>query len=288
MNSFLKLAHPLHLLIAALTYILGASIPAYFGKTFQTDTFLIGLAGILFAQLSMSLLAEVFRPHNEPLIENESPQEKEVLRNNALWVSIVILTATAFIAYLLFVKQTLVLSSVLFLLLSYVLVILYAIPPVRLLSRGFGEFTLAVHLAYVIPTIGFLLQAKYNHRLLTIIVIPLTALALAYFLVSNFTSFSDDQKYERATLLRRLTWERAVPFHHSLIAFAYVIFAIAPLFGFNILWPALFTLPFAIFEIILIQNISLGVKPNWPLLTSTSLSVFGLTAYFITLTFWLR
>ncbi len=288
MKSFLKITRPLHLLLAALTYTLGASIPAYLGKPFQSPAFSLGLAGVLLAQLSMSLLAEVFRPHNEPLVEDETPAQKETLRNNALYISIAALSSTAFIVYLLYTNHVLVLPSFILLLSSFILIILYAIPPIRLLNRGFGELTLAVHIAYVIPSIGFLLQASENHRLLSVIIIPLTALALAYFLIVNFTSFPDDQKYERVTLLRRLTWERAVPLHHSLIVFAYVVFAIAPLLGFSIFWPAFLTLPFAVLQIILLRNISIGGKPNWTLLTATALAVFGLTAYFLTLTFWLR
>jgi 1,4-dihydroxy-2-naphthoate octaprenyltransferase len=288
MPAFLKLTRPLHLLLAALTYLLGASVPAYLGKSFQPLAFLLGLAGVLLAQLSMSLLAEVFRPHNEPLVEDETPQQKETLRNNMLYLSIVGLTSSAFIVYLLYINQVLALPSFILYLSSFILVLVYAIPPVRLLDRGFGELSLAAHIAYIIPSIGFLLQAKDNHRLLTIIIIPLTALALAYFLVVNFTSFSSDQKYQRDTLLRRLTWERAVPMHHSLIVFAYAVFAIAPLLGFSALWTAFLTLPFALLQIILVRNISLGAKPNWILLTSTALAVFGLTTYFITLTFWIR
>lgn len=284
----LKLTRPLNLLLAALTYTLGASIPAYLGKPFQPLIFSLGLAGVLLAQLSMSLLTEVFRPHNEPLIENETPQQKETLRNNMLYISIAALASAAFIIYLLYINQVLVLPSFILYLSSFILVILYAIPPIRLLNRGFGELSLAAHIAYIIPSIGFLLQAKDNHRLLTIIIIPLTALALAYFLIVNFTSFPSDQKYQHGTLLRQLTWERAVPLHHSLIVFAYVIFAIAPLLGFSILWTAFLTLPFALLQIILVRNISLGAKPNWTLLTSTALAVFGLTTYFITLTFWIR
>jgi len=284
----LKLTRPLHLLLAALTYTLGASIPAYLGKPFQPLTFSLGLAGVLLAQLSMSLLAEVFRPHNEPLVEGETPQQKETLRNNALYISIAALSSTAFIIYLLYIDQILVLPSVILYLSSFILVLAYALPPIRLLDRGFGELTLAAHIAYIIPSIGFLLQAKENHRLLAVIIIPLTALALAYFLVINFTTFPTDQKYQRGTLLRRLTWERAVPLHHSLIVFAYSIFAIAPLLGFSILWPAFLTLPFAILQMLLLRNISIGNKPNWTLLTVTALAVFGLTTYFITLTFWLR
>ena len=68
-RKLIKLSRPLHLLLAALTYTLGASIPAYLGNFLQPAIFALGLPGVLLAQLSMSLLAEVFRPHNEPLIE---------------------------------------------------------------------------------------------------------------------------------------------------------------------------------------------------------------------------
>jgi 1,4-dihydroxy-2-naphthoate octaprenyltransferase len=287
-RNILRLSRPLHLLLAALTYTLGASIPAYLGKPFQPLAFSLGLAGVLLAQLSMSLLAEVFRPHNEPLVEDETPKQKETLRNNALYISIAVLSSNAFIVFVLYINKVLVLPTFYFLLLSLLLALAYAIPPIRLLNRGFGELTLAVHLAYVIPSIGFLLQARENHRLLAVIIIPLTALALAYFLIINFISFPSDEKYQRATLLRRLTWEHAVPLHHSLIVFAYMIFVIAPLLGFSILWPAFLTLPFAVLQILLLRHISTGGKPNWPLLTATALAVFGLTTYFLTLTFWLR
>ena len=142
----------------------------------------------------------------------------------------------------------------------------------------------------LIPSIGFLFQAGENSRLLTVLLLPLTVLALAYFLLINFTTFPDDQKYDRGTLLRRLTWERAIPFHHSLIAFAYLMFALVPFLGFtfNLVAPAFLTLPFAIFQILQLRAIANGSPPNWKLLTSTALAVFGLTTYFLTLTFWLR
>jgi 1,4-dihydroxy-2-naphthoate octaprenyltransferase len=290
MTAFLKLSRPLNLLLAALTYILGASIPAYLGKPFQLIPFWLGLAGILLAQWSMSLLAEVFRPHNEPLVDGETPGQKETLRNNMLYASIAALTVYAVIAFILYLDRNLTLHTFYFLLSSLLLVIAYALPPIRLLDRSFGEFSLAVHIAYIIPSIGFLLRAGESHRLLAVIIIPLTALALAYFLVIDFPSFADDQKYQRATLLRRLTWEHAIPFHHSLIVFAYLVFALAPLLGFSfsLLWPAFLTMPFAIFQILQLRSISLGNPPNWILLTSTALAVFGLTTYFLALTFWLR
>lgn len=290
MKNIIRLSRPLYLLLAALTYLLGASVADYLGKPFHLDLFWLGFIEIIFAQASMNLLAEVFRPHNESLVEDETPKEKETLRNNALYISIAALTVNAVIVFLLFINHNLNPPVFYFLLLSIVLVLAYSVPPLRLLNRGFGEFLLAAHLGYVIPSIGFLFQAGEYSRLLGIIVLPLTALAFAYFIILNFPAFASDEKYERGTFLRRLGWERAALLHHSLILASYLFFAAAPLSGFSfaLLWPAFLTFPFAIFQIILLRNIALGGRPNWTLLTSTALSVFGLTVYFLTLTFWLR
>lgn len=288
--TLFKLSRPLYLLLAALTYLLGASIPAYLGIPFQPLPFILGLAGVLFAQAGMALLGEVFRPHNEPLVVGETPKQKETLRNNLLHVSVGMVAVLALIGFIAHLNFTLPLPTFFFLLTSVLLILAYAIPPLRLVNRGFGELVLAVHIAYVIPSIGYLFQAGEHSRLLTLLLIPLTALALAYFLVVNFTTFNEDQKYERGTLLRILTWERAVPLHHGLVASAYLLLAFVPLFGFsfNLVLPAFFTLPFALFQIFQLGAIANGNPPNWKLLTSTALAVFGLTTYLLTLTFWIR
>jgi 1,4-dihydroxy-2-naphthoate octaprenyltransferase len=283
----LKLSRPLYLILAALTYLLGASIAAYLDRPFVTASFWLGLIGILCAQLSMNLLAEAFRPHNEPLIKDETPAQKETLRNNLLYVSYASLAASLLTAFILYLNHNLAVPTFYFFLLSLLLIIAYAVPPFRLLNHGFGELVLALHIAYVIPSLGFLLQMQETHRLVFIMTIPLTALALAYFLVLNFPSFAEDQKYFRATLLRRLSWEVALPLHNSLIIFAYVCFAVAPLFGFSfsLIWRAFITLPFAVFQIFQLRGIALGSKPNWTLLSFNAFVVFSLTIYFLILTF---
>lgn len=287
MTPFIKLSKPLALLLASLTYLLGSSIPAYLGEPFQAIPFILGLVIVLFAQLSMNFLSETFRPHNEPLIENESPAKIETLRNNLLYISIALISASITLVYLLFANYQIQLVPFFVLLVT---IILYSVPPFRLVNRGFGELLLSFQIAYLVPTLAFVLQTSELHRLLIILTIPLTALALTYFLIINFVTFADDSKYERNTMLRLLTWQKAVPLHHSLIVFAYSVFALMPLFGFsfNLIWASLLTLPFAIFQIIQIRAIANGNPPNWKLLTSTALILFGLTVYFLTLTFWLR
>src|SRR5687768_4443151 len=191
-RNLLRLSRPNHLLLAALTYFFGASIANYLGKPFRTDAFWLGLVAVLLAQASMNLLAEVFRPLNEPIIEEETLKDRIPLRNNALYISIAALTAIAVIAFLLYNNNRLILSAFFFLLLSLVIIITYSVPPIRLSNRGFGEFLLAAHLAYVFPSIAYILQAGETHRFL-ILTIPLVFLAFAYFIVMDFPSFASDR-----------------------------------------------------------------------------------------------
>ncbi len=288
--SLLRLSRPVYLLFAALTYVLGAGIARFLGKPQVLLAFWLGLVGILLAQASMSLLVEVFRPIQEPIVPGETPSERRTLRDAALYVSGAALTAAAVIAYLLYRDGHLPPQALFFLGISLVIIIIYSVPPLRLVDKGFGEFLASIHLAYLAPSIAFLLQYGDYHNLLTIVAVPLTLLSIAALLALDFPTYADDLKYDRSTLLSRLGWERAVPLHNGLIVLAYILFAAAPAAGISLtlLWPAFLTLPFAILQIYSLRNISLGAKPIWTLLIVNSFGSFGMTVYFLTLAFWLH
>lgn len=288
--TILRLARPLLLMLGALTYVLGAGIARYLGHPQIPTVFWLGLVGILLAQASMSLLVEVYRPANEPVLQGETLEERKWVHDAALYVSIAALAAASFIAVLLFQERSITPPALTFLGLSLITLILYAVPPARMADKGFGELLLALHLAYIIPTIGFLLEAGDYHRLLNAAIIPLTFLAFATFLALDFPTYSDDIKYERRTLLMQIGWERAVPLHHGLIVAGYALFAVTPLLGFSLslLWPAFLTLPFAVLQIYWLRNIALGARPIWTMLSANAVSLFGLTAYFLMIAFWLR
>lgn len=286
----LRFSRPLNLILAALTYVLGAGIARYLGISLDVVVFWLGLGGILLAHFSMSLLAEALRPVQQPSENDENRAERVNLRNAALLVAIGALAAAAVIAILLGQQGVLSSTAMLFLGLSLLAVLAYAVPPLRLVDAGLGEFTLAVHIAVIAPALGFVLQNGEYHRLVAIVSFPLTLLALAYFLILDFPTFAADEKYDRRTLLRSMGWQRAVPLHHGLILGAYALLAGALLFGlaWGLIWPSFLTLPFAILQIFWLRNISLGAKPVWNLLTVNALAVFGLTAYLLTFAFWLR
>jgi len=286
---FLRLTRPLHLLLAALTYAFGVSLADYLGRPFLAISFWLGLFAVLLAQSTMNLLAEVFRLDTEPLQEDETRTKRRILRNNVLYTSLACIVVVALTAYILFVSNLLPFPAFSFLLFSIALILAYSIPPLRFVNRGMGEFLLAIHLAYVIPSFAFTLQASGTHRFLAL-AIPLTFLAFAYFIALDFKSFAQDQKFNRITFLIRLGWERVVPLHHIFIILAYLLFFALPAFGLSLslIWPVFLTFPFALFQIYQLRNIALGAKPNWTLLHATSLAVFVLTAYFLAITFWTR
>ena len=286
----LRLSRPLNILFAALTYILGAGIAQYLGVAQDVTVFWLGLGGVVLVQFSMGLLAEALRPVDQPSDDDSHRAERVNLRRFALMISVGTLAAAGLIAILLEYANVLSPSVMLFLGLSLFVALAYAVPPLRLVDAGFGEFALAVHIAVIAPAIGFSLQYGEYHRLVSIASFPLTMLALAYFLVVDFPTFAVDEKYDRRTLLREVGWQRAVSLHNGLIIGAYLMLASARLFGLSwaLLWPAMLTLPFAIFQIWQLRNISMGAKPVWNLLTVNALAVFGLTAYLLTFAFWLR
>jgi 1,4-dihydroxy-2-naphthoate octaprenyltransferase len=286
----IRLSRPLHLLFAALTYTLGAAIADYLGVTISASAFALGFGWVCLMQISMNLLPEIFRPINEPILADEPRAERFQLRNRLLIIVIGLLTVAAGCAYLLFFLGRVQTSAFIFLVFSLLIVLLYAVPPFQLARRGFGELLLAAHLGYVFPALGFVLQDAESHRLIPVLALPVTALALAYFLVLDFPAFADDLKYERLTLLTRLGWQRAIPLHHGLVAAAFFLLATAPFAGLSlaVLWPAFLALPFAALQILLLRNIGLGAPPLWKPLTVTAAALFALTTYLLAFSFFLR
>ncbi|MCC7118966.1 MAG: hypothetical protein IT310_10615 [Anaerolineales bacterium] len=284
----LKFIRPSELCLTVLTYALGGGISVYLNNPLRLSVFTLGLSVLIFAQMSMNLLAGVFRPHNEPLVVGETPRQKEVLRNNLLYVALIFLTGSLTFSYLLLTNYAVSTLVFYFLALFIGLAILYALPPFRLNGHGFGELTLAALIAYLAPALGFALQTEDDPRLLRFVIVPLTALALTYFLTLNFPTFTEDEKYQRGTLLRLLTWERAIPLLNGLLAFAYLAFVSAPLFGFSLrlVGTAFLILPLTVFQAFQLHAIRLGGKPNWRVLTSTAFIVFAATVGLLCLTFW--
>ena len=285
-----RFSRPLNLLLAALTYGLGLGLARYLGITLDVPAAFLGGVLVVLVMISTNYLSEYFLFPQVPFTVLETPRQHAESRRLLLVAGLAFLGAVAVLIISLLANNSMSMLDGLFLVMILLVSLLYAVPPFRLVDRGFGEFLLAVMVADLIPAFGFLLQSNSLHRLLPMMAFPLTALALAYFIVLDFPNYHEDLKYERQTLVMRLGWERAIPLHNILILFAYLLFAAAPLLGFpwRLVWPAFLPLPFSIIQILWLRNISLGGRPAWNFLLATATSAFGLTTYLLTLTFWIR
>ncbi len=289
-RSLFVLSRPIILLLAALTYSLGAGMAHYLGRSIRIAPFWLGGLVILALISSAFLFAEYFRLPSLPLAQGETPRQREHYRVTLLQVSYAGLTLAGVAFLTLLVTNSLNISADIIILLTVLFLIGYAIPPFRLSETGYGELVIAITLGTLLPAMSFLLQFGQFQRLLSFTTFPLTLLALSYLLICNFPTFASDQKMERHTLLTRLTWQHAIPIHHFLILASFLLFAGAPLLGipWSLVWPVFLALPFALIQIYWLQRILNGGRTLWNFLTSLAAATFGLTTYLLALTYWIR
>ncbi len=288
-KHLLTFTRPLLIVLAGMTYTLGTGIARYLGRADSPLTFGLGFGWILLIVMAMNLLAVYFRPHNEFLIVGETIPERNWLRAAAFQLSIAALGVAAVLTVFI-LQQGISPSTTFFAVLILLAALAYALPPLRLVTSGFGELTLAILIAALVPAFAFTLQVGEMHRLLASVAFPLTALTLAALLVFTFPAFAEDTRYERRTLLTLMGWQRAVPLHHILVFSAYFLFATMPQFGipWTIIAPVFLIMPFALFQIFWLQRISQGAPPNWKFVNILAITVLGLTTYLLTITFWIR
>jgi 1,4-dihydroxy-2-naphthoate octaprenyltransferase len=285
-----KLARPLHLLLAALSYFLGGGIARYLGHPFRVVPFGLGLLAVLAIQTAAYWLVEYFRLPLTPLAKDETPRLRETFRTILFQSAIALLTVSGAIIVTLLITRLLPLQAGVLLGMIVIFFSIFSVPPFRLSEAGYGELIQAMSWGTLFPALAFLLEFGEFHRLLTFVTFPLTMLALAYLLVNDFPTFATDQKYGRHSLLTRLGWRLAIPIHHLLVLLTFLFFASATFFGFPwaLVWPTFLALPFAMVQIFWLQRIATGGRALWKFFIPLAAVVFGLTVYLLALTFWIR
>ncbi len=295
---FVRLTRPAYLLIVALLYILGAGIVHYLGEPIEGGVFWVGLIWLVFIQLSAHYLHDYFlekpvlddSPHSPFSSGSGALGPGKLSRQIALWGAFVSLAGAASFTVLLLQQVLITPSTMLVLVVIISGVVMFAVPPFRLASSGYGELLVSILVANMVPAWAFLLQTGEFHRLLAMSTFPLTALHLAMVIAFDLTDFARDVKYGYMTLLVRMGWQDAMTLHNVLILSAYLILGLAALYGLPaaIALPALLTLPIGLLQIWQMSRISAGMKPNWRSLHLTAVALFAATAYLLSYSFWTR
>jgi 1,4-dihydroxy-2-naphthoate polyprenyltransferase len=295
---FIQLSRPLFLLGAGLLFALGVGIAKYLGATIDWGHYFLGQAWITMMQLSTHYLNEYFDAPADAHNLKRTPFSGgsgaigpgKLPRAAAFWAAVTSLTIVASITVLLFQNIGFHTELLFLMFLIFTGAFFYSVPPLTLSSSGYGELVTSIIVSNLVPAFAFLLQSNEYHRMLAMSTFPLTTLHLAMMITFELPDYATDIKYEKRTLLVRLGWERGMSLHNLLIFTNFVLLGIALIYGMpiSIALPPLLLLPLGLFQIWTMNRIALGAKPNWRLLTLTAVLLYGLSAYLLAFSFWIR
>ncbi len=279
-----------YLVAATLLYTLGVGVASYLGGLPQPGIFLLGL-GWIYCLILFTYFS--YRHFDiRAAADNLGREFFGFLPWRTAMLAGIVLTATLAASASISLIQIGVLTQELgiLMLLGVAGACLYTLPPARLATSGYGELLVSVLLSAVVPAIGFMLFFGSYHRFLAMLAFPLTALHLAMTIALGLPTYATQQKYEIKTILMRMGWENSMTVHNLLILSAFLLIAVASLFGFPrfALFPSLLIFPLGGFEIFLMMRIAAGVRPNWNALAISAVALFSIPIYIFSLAFWTR
>jgi len=278
----------LFLFVIALFYALGVGIARYLGETIDLSLYWLGQFWAITLFLATFLLDRYY--DSQSIIENLGRQLFRILpyRSALILGAAISLTLTASLTVLLIRSEQLTPPALAILVVSVIGAFLYAIPPIRLANAGFGELTLSILIANLIPAFAFLLQFGEFHRLVAMATFPLTFLLLAAILALCFPNYAAHLKYRKRSLIVRMGWDTAMTVHNIFVLTAFVLVGLAAIFGFPSFasTPLLLALPLALVQVWYVTRIASGIKPNWNALSLSAVSLVGFTGYLLTFSFW--
>ena len=300
LQLFIRLTRPIYLLSAILLYVMGTGMSHYLNGQVNWLSFFLGFAWVVLILSGFQYLNEYFDPAsfaNDPS-SKQTPFSGgsgaigagKLPRQVAIWSGLTCLTITTSLIVL--ILKDLEINSVGFFILVLIVLgeMLYALPPIRLVSSGYGELIMSIIIAGLIPAWAFLLQGNDFHKLLIMVAFPLTTLHLGMLLALEFPDYASDLKQGKKPIIIRIGWQRGMLLHNVLILASFVLLGLAFVFGLPLRlgWPVFLVLPVGLFQIWMMNRIGDGAKPNWNLLVLIALSTFYLTSYIFTFAFWIH
>ncbi|MFH1635051.1 MAG: prenyltransferase [Chloroflexota bacterium] len=294
---FVRISRPAYLLSGVLVYALGAGIARYLGHPLDWSIYTLGQFWVVALQLGAHYLAAYFlspvdpkNPERLPLPGKIDKPSDGLRREIILWPAFAALAAATSITIML-IRSGSTNGVIIFMMgITALGACLYSIPPLRLATSGYGELTISIVMANLIPALAFSLQAGELHRLLAMTTFPLTMLHLAMLLAFQLPAYLEDVRHQRQTLMVRLGWKRGMNLHNLLILGAFTLIGLAMLFGLpsTVALPVFFVLPLGLFQIWYMTRIAAGAKPNWRALNLIAALLFALTAYLFTFEYWVH
>lgn len=271
----------------SLFYFLGAGLVAHFGPALNWKVLILGWFGLLGFGLAGVYLAAHFD-------QTELYPQQKLLRDRPelnglfllpryffLLLGVIALIIAISIFTILLLQQVIFRGLMIFVILAFVLVLAYGLPPLQLQRTGWGQLIESLLIGMIAPALGFGLQTQELHARIGIFAFPLWLILLAMFLALGFENYARERYPLRQSLLESLGWRQGFLWHNLLLLIAYLGFSLAVLLGqpWQITWPAFLSLPVALYQFIQLNRIVQGSPPNWKVFNLTAKATLGVTLY---------
>lgn len=298
-SAFMTISRPSLILAALVTYLLGLGIAHHLAVSIDLPKAVLGFVLVVFL-LEMQAFLEAYYRHpkapenlygnNVKVEERYSAALEQFPRPTLLYISIVILGVAALLVTLMAIQGALSTALDVVLIVAFLMCFFSAVPPLALFEKGYSEVIESILIANLVPAVGLGLQYGELHILLILLTLPLTLLYLALRITQSLEAFGRDSLRGRQTMLVRMGWQKGMTLHNISIIGSYLLIAVFAWLRlpWSLTWPMLLSLPLAAFQIFQVQQIAAGAKPNWHLLILTASATFGITAYMIAVTLWIR
>ena len=289
------------ILLNILLFALGAGLAVYLRVQIRWGVYLIGQMTVLSLHLAavytrayftldaewMAELAEFFKLYRAKRVGEELTVDRPQFIY--LLVALPFLTIFAFSLLSLFQQGLFSAPLLLILLLNFALWGAYAVPPLLLGASPYRDLTLGTILLILLPAFSLLLQRGELVDLLVIFALPLLLVYLALRIALDLEALPEDENRNHKTMLTALGWERGMRLHNLFLLLAYTALGVSSIFfrlPWELLWPCLISLPFALVQIVQMIQIHGGAKPNWKLLRFNARTTFFLLLYLILFSLW--
>jgi 1,4-dihydroxy-2-naphthoate polyprenyltransferase len=229
LRAFVKLGRPLFLGGGFVMYGLGAALATYSGAVINWRRYAWGQLTVTAIQLATHYSNDYFdvaadRANETPtrwsggsrvLVDGGLPPRAAL--GTALALTAVALGALAHFAAGPF-PPAVVPGVLLMIALSWT----YSAPPLRLCARGLGELATAVVVTFLVPWLGYVLQADVTTRLVPLAVIPLCAFQFVMLLAIEFPDAVGDAATGKRTLVVRLGGPWSARLYVSVVCASYL------------------------------------------------------------------
>lgn len=293
-RSVKKILSPAGMVYSLFTYALGVSVAHYLGGRISILEMILGLIiCLLLGELRGFLGAYFNHPESyHSTLNHNDPQWEELLhikRGLLLLYALLIMAAAAMLTMVLIFRGVVNIGALLWLGVAFLLNFFSVTPPLFISRKGYAELVEAIYITNLIPVIAYSMIITQPGSLILEITVPLTLVYLAMRLAQQFKDYGFDSQHGRYLLITRIGWQKALFINNIFILLAFILYTLFHLLGFpwSLTWPVLLTFPIGVLQIIYLQKIASGSKPNFRILNWLATGLFLLMVYLEIISLWL-